>query len=237
MWCGVRDTRQPKPPSMAPTLTIAFAPRYAFDGIVLPGRDPLEHRGRDLVHAQDRVLAALALAERGVDEVAVHADAQPERAEVPEHDLPLGRLAEQAHVGDAAVGDEIARAGGVAAVLRALRLARTASSRSRRTRRRSARRRAAARPHPAARARPRRNRRARPSCSRCRARTGARSRTNAFGWKPGTSVSHGSRPEYEVSMCPLNINDWPPPVPDQVPSAFARPSSTCCHCTCRPSSS
>ena len=32
MWCGVRETRQPKPPSIAPTLTIAFAPRYAFAG-------------------------------------------------------------------------------------------------------------------------------------------------------------------------------------------------------------
>ena len=32
MWCGVREARQPKPPSIAPTLTIAFAPRYAFAG-------------------------------------------------------------------------------------------------------------------------------------------------------------------------------------------------------------
>ena len=87
--------------------------------IVLPRRDPLQHRVEHLVHAQDRVLVALALAERRVDEVAVHADAQPERAEVAEHDLALGRLAEEAHVGDAAVRDEIARAGGVAAVLRA----------------------------------------------------------------------------------------------------------------------
>jgi hypothetical protein len=63
------------------------------------------------------------------------------------------------------------------------------------------------------------------------------SRTNAFGWKPGTSFSHGSRPEYDVSMCPLNISVFPPPTPRQVPSAFARPSSTCCHCTCRPSPS
>ena len=38
-------------------------------------------------------------------------------------------------------------------------------------------------------------------------------------------------------MWPLNISVLPPPVPRQVPSAFARPSSTCCHCTCRPSSS
>ena len=50
-------------------------------------------------------------------------DAQPERAVVAEHDLALGRLAEQAHVGDAAVRDEVARAGRVAAVLRALRVA------------------------------------------------------------------------------------------------------------------
>ena len=30
--CGVRETRQPKPPSSALTLTIAFAPRYEFAG-------------------------------------------------------------------------------------------------------------------------------------------------------------------------------------------------------------
>src|SRR6185437_13613998 len=61
--------------------------------------------------------------------------------------------------------------------------------------------------------------------------------TNAFGWNPGTSRSHGSRPEYDVSMWPLNIRLLPPPVPRQVPSALARPFSTCCHCTASPSSS
>ena len=30
--CGVRETRQPKPPWIAPTLTIAATPRYAFSG-------------------------------------------------------------------------------------------------------------------------------------------------------------------------------------------------------------
>ncbi len=123
VWCGVRETRQPKPPEIAPTLTIACAPRYAFSGIVLPARDPLEHRVHDLAHAQHRVAVAHALGERGVDEVPLGPDAQPERAEVAEHDLALGRLAEDAHVGDAAVADEVAGARGVAAVLRALRLA------------------------------------------------------------------------------------------------------------------
>ena len=50
-------------------------------------------------------------------------DPQPERAEVAENDLRLGRLAEDAHVRDAAVRDEVARAGRVAAVLGALRVA------------------------------------------------------------------------------------------------------------------
>ena len=58
--------------------------------------------------------------------------------------------------------------------------------------------------------------------------------TNAIGWKPRTPASHGSRPEYEVSMWPLNMRLGPPPSPGQVPSTLARPSSTCCHCTCRP---
>ena len=43
------------------------------------------------------------VAEGGVDERAVRREAQPERAEVREHELLLGRLAEDAHVGDAAV--------------------------------------------------------------------------------------------------------------------------------------
>src|SRR4051812_19060666 len=58
-----------------------------------------------------------------MDEVAVHADPQPERAEVAEYDPALGRLAEQAHVRDASVRDEVARPGGVPAVLGALRVA------------------------------------------------------------------------------------------------------------------
>ena len=121
--CGVRETRQPNPPAIAPTLTIAPTPAVRVLGIGLPGRDPLEHRVHHLAHAQDRVEIALALRERRVDEVALRADAQPERAEVPEHDLALGRLAEDAHVGDAAMADEVAGAGGVAAVLGALRVA------------------------------------------------------------------------------------------------------------------
>src|ERR671936_278693 len=63
------------------------------------------------------------------------------------------------------------------------------------------------------------------------------SRTNPSGWKPGIPDSHGSRPEYDVSMCPLNIRDGPPPAPAQSPTTFGRPSSTFCHCTCRPRSS
>src|SRR6185436_11607540 len=49
-------------------------------------------------------------------------------------------------------------------------------------------------------------------------------------------ASHGSRPEYDVSMCPLNISDLPPPAPSQRPTTFGRPSSTSCHCTCSPMS-
>src|SRR5438067_5729609 len=47
-------------------------------------------------------------------------------------------------------------------------------------------------------------------------------------------ASHGSRPEYDVSMWPLNMSDFPPPVPSSRPMTFGRPSSTSCHCTWRP---
>src|SRR5918994_3970408 len=63
------------------------------------------------------------------------------------------------------------------------------------------------------------------------------SRSNPSGWKPGIPASHGSRPEYDVSVCPLNISVGPSPVPARVARTFARPSSTCCHCTASPSSS
>src|SRR5215208_3161805 len=92
-------------------------------GIVLPGRDPLEHRVQHFAHPQDRVLVALALAEGRVDEVARRRDSQPERAEVAEHDLLLGRLTQHAHIGEPAVCHEMAGTARIAAELRALRVA------------------------------------------------------------------------------------------------------------------
>ena len=41
------------------------------------------------------------------------------------------------------------------------------------------------------------------------------SSTKPCGWKPGIPASHGSRPEYDVSMWPLNIRLGPPPAPAQ----------------------
>ena len=58
-----------------------------------------------------------------MDERARRGEPQPERPEVGEHELLLGRLAEDAHVRGAAVADEVARAGRVAAELRPLRVA------------------------------------------------------------------------------------------------------------------
>src|SRR5437870_2699781 len=49
-------------------------------------------------------------------------------------------------------------------------------------------------------------------------------------------ASHGSRPEYDVSMWPLHMSDFPPPVPSSRPMMFGRPSSTSCHCTWSPMS-
>src|SRR5439155_4927948 len=60
--------------------------------------------------------------------------------------------------------------------------------------------------------------------------------TNPSGWKPRMPASHGSCPEYDVSMWPLNMSDLPPPAPSQTPTTFGRPSSTSCHCTWSPMS-
>ena len=63
--------------------------------------------------AEDRVLVALPSLNAVWMKLPVHPDPEPERAVVAEDDLALRRLAEQAHVGDAAVRDEIAGAGRV----------------------------------------------------------------------------------------------------------------------------
>src|SRR5262249_53078797 len=88
--------------------------------IVLPARDPLEHRVEHVACPQDRVAVAPPLAEGRMDEVPVDADPEPQSAEVAQHALAPGRLAEQAHVRYAAVRDEVARPGRVASVLRSL---------------------------------------------------------------------------------------------------------------------
>ena len=62
--------------------------------------------------------------EGGVDERARDVESRSQSApKCAEHELLLGRLAEDAHVRGAAVPDEVARAGRVAAVLGALRVA------------------------------------------------------------------------------------------------------------------
>src|SRR6266566_1737649 len=62
--------------------------------------------------------------------------------------------------------------------------------------------------------------------------------TKPSGRKPRIPSSHGSWPEYDVSMCPLNMSELPPPVfVSQRPTTLGRPSSTSCHCTWRPMSS
>ena len=121
MRCGVRDDAPAE--AALDRADVRDAAHVAVDHLLLPARQPLEHRVEHRAHPQDRVLVAPALAERRVDERPVRGEPQPQRAEVREHELVLRRLAEDAHVGDAAVRDEVARAGRVAAVLGALRVA------------------------------------------------------------------------------------------------------------------
>ena len=49
------------------------------------------------------------------------------------------------------------------------------------------------------------------------------SSTKALGWNPGTCRSHGSCPEYDVSMCPLNMRLGPPPAPVADPEHVRAP--------------
>ena len=121
MRCGVRDARHPKPPSIEPTFATPRTSPYDISSSQLGSHSSTASSTG--AHAQDRVLVAPARAERRVDERPVRREPQPQRAEVREHELVLRRLAEDAHVGDAAVRHEIARPGRVAAVLGALRVA------------------------------------------------------------------------------------------------------------------
>ena len=162
--------------------------------------------------------------------------AQPERPEVREDELVLGWLAEDAEVGRPAVTHEVARARGIAAVLRALgvtllRLLDLAADRGDDHVAPQSRAVLDQRPDGFDVARP-----ARPSCSRSQPVDPAVA-FEPFGRSRRMSRSHGSSPEYDVSRCPLNISVGPPPSPGQVPTTFARPSSTCCHITWSPSSS
>src|ERR687898_1255264 len=91
--------------------------------LLLPARKPLEHRVEDASHPDDRVFTEAPRAERRMDERPACLETHPDRPEVREDDLVLGRLAEEAHVGHASVRHEVARAGRVAAVLRTLRIA------------------------------------------------------------------------------------------------------------------
>src|SRR5207244_7572003 len=85
--------------------------------LLLPLRQPGEHRVDHVMHPNDRVLPQAAAREGGMDEGAMGGEAEPDGPEVCEDELLLGRLAEEAHVRRAAVLDEITRTGPVAAVL------------------------------------------------------------------------------------------------------------------------
>src|SRR6185437_10971830 len=91
-------------------------------GAALPLGDPFEHVREHVLHPYDRILVQAPGGEGGVDEGPGGGDPGPHRAEVAEHDPLLGRLAEDAHVGDAAVRRQVAAARRVAAELAAAEL-------------------------------------------------------------------------------------------------------------------
>src|SRR5438105_8013465 len=75
----------------------------------LPAREPLQYLVEHITHPNNRVLGAAALAESGVDERTGRREPNPARPEMRASQLVLGRLAENAEIGGAAVGDEVTR--------------------------------------------------------------------------------------------------------------------------------
>ena len=162
---------------------VGDALHVAVRHLLLPARQPLEHRVEHGPHAQDRVLVAPALAERRVDEgPARRAVARASRSARARACSPSARRGCTCRPRRRARRGSASRPRSRGTPRPARRPA--ASSRSRPRRRRSSRRRAAARRRPSASARPRRTTRPRPSCSRCRGRRSAR---------PARSPPAGSR--------------------------------------------
>ena len=114
---GMRRARRAPAETAADRPDIRDAWHVSVGHLLLPGRQPFQHAFQHPVHPDDGVLVSAAGRERGVDERPVDGQPQPERAEMGEHEPVLGRLPEDADVGGAAVADEVAGTGGVAAVL------------------------------------------------------------------------------------------------------------------------
>src|SRR5438874_12748574 len=92
----------------------------AVGSLLLPTFNPLHDFTHHVVHPADGVHLLATFAESRVDVDPGTRDSYPERAEMFEHKLHIGGLAENAHVGQHAVVYEIVRSRSIAAVLLAL---------------------------------------------------------------------------------------------------------------------
>src|SRR5690242_9640445 len=94
----------------------------AISCLLLPFGDPLHDGSHQLVHAADRVHFLAAFAKCGMNIDPGAGDAHPQRAEVFEHHVHIGRLAKNAHVWEDAVIHEVMSAEPIAAIFLSLEL-------------------------------------------------------------------------------------------------------------------
>src|SRR5262249_7641358 len=92
-------------------------------GLLFPLTDPLHDRAHQFVHSADGVHLLAAFTERRVYVNSSARDAHPHGAEVFEYKFHVGGLAENAHIGQDAVIDQIMGAETIAAILFALEIA------------------------------------------------------------------------------------------------------------------
>src|SRR5579859_1186315 len=86
-------------------------------GLLLPRSDPFINGRQNFFQAENRAVVLLAASERGMNIMTVRRNPHPHRSVMSKHELHVRRLAQNAHVRQHAVVDQIVRADAIAAIL------------------------------------------------------------------------------------------------------------------------